>query len=167
MKQAETVVSARAEIAKLAAQFGATPSPVLRQRFEEALSNLDDATPMATAELASAREIAKADARLGAGRGLLERIGLWSASPEVKLEQAKQQFSKDSFATANANVLALHDELDGARSRGLYRIVIVFIPLVLLWAAVTTVRRRRQRAREGEERRERAALITTARSGHR
>ena len=162
MTPAEAIVRARDEIARLAAQSGALPSPLLQSRFEGAQYELDDVARLASDELATARAIAAADARLGGGRGLLERIGLLSETPEAKLEQAKAQFTVEGLDVANARLLDLDHELDGARSRGIERILMVLVPLLSLCAIAAWVQRRRQREREADAQRARLQLYLSA-----
>ena len=150
LASAAEVLMRRAEIGSAAAVAGLTPPPTLRDAFQ-ATGGFTAALDEATAEVATiARYQAAVDAE-PVTSDLVVQAGLWGATPEVDLANARTSFAAGDLASTATSADAARSVWSSAADIGRGRVVsaaalalAIAVALVLLLVGVNGRRRRRR-----------------------
>ena len=147
MAEARTVLDKRDEIAARAAQAGATVPSSLESEYEKADGDLSKVIETAERQLGAATTLAETNARLDANRSITEKIGLWFAHPERRLDEARVAFAGDDTARVAELSAAVQHEIDHADTVGLQRLAFALAAVVLLVVVALVIRWNRRRGR--------------------
>jgi hypothetical protein len=150
LAEATRVLEQRAAIETAAATSGLTPPGTLRTTFEDP-DGFAGATQEAAAELEAIQRYVAAEATRPAAPDLLQRLGLWGATPDVQLGQSQMLFATGDLSGSAASAEMAAAIWSGADDLGRGRLVsIVALTLAALLAMVLIVAslrgRRRRRA---------------------
>jgi len=121
----------------------------IQKRFESAASQADLNAVLATmqAESDAAAKVAQASQRNGAGRSILQSVGLLGTDTAGQLAQAKTALSNVKPSDAAAAAQSVIDSLDKSNDQGVLRVAILAVVLLVILLAVAAwlLRRRRRR----------------------
>ena len=149
MTVAQQILAVRDEMTKLLAPVGVNLPATLATRYardRDLAPLLGDMRALRT----GASQLVAAHAEVGAGRSLVQRIGLVGADPQAALRRADAAFTRGDVATATRELTAATRTIAGASSAGWKRLlatggavagIVVVVLLVVRW------RRRRARRR--------------------
>ena len=146
---ATDVLGIREDIEAAASALDLTPPTTLRDAYEGAADDFDDARDLAEEQLATVGAIAAATEHVGAERGLLASIGLIGEDPAAAVEAAKDAFEAGDLEASDAELDTANALLAGADDAGRGRVAgggIAAAGLVAVGAGVVFgVRRWRRR----------------------
>jgi hypothetical protein len=150
IEAATAVLALRDQVEAAAAALDLEPDDALREAYETAAADLDDATAIGTDELAALAAIGEARAKLETQPDLVSKIGLLGSTPEVQYAAAREAFGRGDVAGARSSAEAAAAIVAGAAALGQQRLALgigVAIGLVLLVVVLLILRRRRRRQR--------------------
>ena len=109
-------------------------------------ADLKAASQKAGDELAAAKAVADAQARLDAPRDVLTQIGLLGSDPATALPAAKSAAAAADLPGATTQAALITTTLAGASQQGLARVAIAVVVTLLVLLLLTLVTRRRRQA---------------------
>ncbi|HXG26339.1 MAG TPA: hypothetical protein VNL94_05750 [Candidatus Binatia bacterium] len=151
IESAHELLELREQVEATAAAEGLTLGDRLQRAYETAVDGLESARSLAENQLAAARAIAAARAKVDATPDFVAEVGLMGATPRAPLDAARAAFESGDYAGAleQANVAA--SIVDRAPAVGQERLLLGgAAALVLLLLAVVLHRARRERRRRAE-----------------
>jgi hypothetical protein len=150
MTEATAVLELRDKVATAADSLGLTPDSALKDAYEGAKDNFDDATALANRQLEALAAIAAAQTIVEGTPDLPTQIGLIGETPRVTYDAARAAFGTgdlDQAVTLSANATAL---ITGAAAVGQQRLIVAIgttIGVILLLIILAVLLRRRSRRR--------------------
>ena len=152
MAEATDFLALRDEVVTAAAAEGLALDGTLEQLYEDATDGFDEATALATAELAAVKAIADAHAKVVVAPDLFAQIGLMGGTlPEVPYEAARAAFASGDYDGAATQAGAAATIVTRAPTMGQERVImgsIVAVAILGFLIFFVIVRRRRHRSRQ-------------------
>ncbi len=141
IEAADEVLDRRDEVAEAADVLGVELPPSAQVAYEDATTNLDQATELLTESAKGLEDLSAARATLDADRSLFQRIGLWGEAPEDKYAAAVAFAEGDEMESTSEAAERAAEIVDGAESTGKSRALsaagavvgVGFVLAVLLW----------------------------------